>query len=247
MVPYIDAHCHIDVYDDIDKVVENAKKVDVNIIVNNGLDVKTNRKTLALSKKFPEIKAALGFYPIDALKVNDEEIDKEIDFIREHKDEIVAIGEVGMDFKYDQENKERQKKIFSKFINLAKELDKPIMVHTRKAEIECIELLEEMKAKKVILHCFTGKKKYIERIKKNKWYMTISTSVVYSEQFQEFVKMMPLDLLFCETDSPFNHPFREEKNEPSTIPEAYKKIAELKGMTLEEVRNNIYMNWQRII
>ena len=103
---------------------------------------------MGLSSKFKEIKAALGIYPLDALKLTDEEIDAEIDFIKENKERVVAIGEVGLDFK---ENKEPDRQIgnFEKFINLARELDVPIIVHSRKAEEKCIEILEKSGIKKI--------------------------------------------------------------------------------------------------
>ena len=244
MVSFIDFHCHIDFYENTDEIIKNARESNVNIILNNGINREANRKTIALSKKYSEVKACLGLYPIEALKLTDKEIDEEINFIK--KQNITAIGEVGMDFAHSQE-KEKQKNIFRKFIKLSKELDKPIIVHSRKAELECIELLEEEKAKKVVMHCFTGKKKLIERIEKNNWFLTIPTMVVYSEQTQEFVKMISISQLLCETDSPYLHPERKDDNEPANVVEAYKKVAEIKNMTLEEVKNVIFMNWQKLI
>ena len=247
MATFIDAHCHVDVFLFLGKKVENAREKNVNIMISNGINKETNRKTLELSEKYSEIKAALGLYPIEALKLDDNEIDEEINFIIENREKIIAIGEVGMDFAHDNKNIERQKNILDKFIDLAKKIDKPIIVHSRKAEKECIEMLEKKQAKKVVMHYFSGKFKLVERIVKNDWLITIPSSVVYSEHFQNIVKKVPLSSLLCETDSPHSHPLRKEKNEPKFVVEGYKKIAEIKGMDILEVRNNMFMNYQKLI
>jgi TatD DNase family protein len=242
MPKFIDVHCHLDMCKDIDQIISNAKENNV-IILSHGVNIDSNRKQIELKNKY-NIKIALGFYPIDALKFSDEEINKEIEFIKKQKPS--AIGEVGLDFKYDQEHIERQKQIFEKFIVLSKELDIPIVVHSRKAELECIEILEKHNVKKVIMHCFSGKKRLVQRIEKNNWFLSIPANVVSSNQFQQNVEIVSLTNLFCETDSPYLHPFKEENNEPSNVIESYKKIAEIKKITIEELKNIIFMNWQRI-
>ena len=110
---FIDVHCHLDLLKDIDSSVSSASEKDVRI-VTAGVDKNTNRKSLELSEKYENVSSCLGIYPIDALKMSDSEIDAEIEFIRENKDKIVGIGEVGIDYK-ESEEKEKQKKIFSKF------------------------------------------------------------------------------------------------------------------------------------
>lgn len=228
---------------DIDNCVKNAHDNGVDIILTQGTDVKTNREALKLAEKYNEVKACLGIYPIDALKMSDKEIDKEIDFIRKNKDKLAGIGEVGIDFKEDSENHERQKETFRKFVELSIELDKPIIIHSRKAELECIEILENMKARKVIMHCFCGKRKLVERILKNNWYLTIPTSVKNGEQFQDNARNVLIKQLFCETDSPFLHPDKKENNEPSNVFVSYEKIAEIKGMKISEVKDKIFENY----
>jgi len=188
----------------------------------------------------------LGIYPIDALKLTDDEINKEIDFIRKNKNKIIAIGEVGIDLKHS-DNLKKQKINFSKFIFLAEELDKPLIVHSRKAEKEVIEILEKLNAKKVIMHCFCGKKKLVERIVSNKWFLSIPANVTMNTQFQEIIKITPINQLFCETDSPFLHPEKGKRNnEPKNIIESYKKIAEIKRLSLEKVKEKIWENYERI-
>lgn len=248
---FIDIHCHLEAVKEMEKEVKNADEKDVKIILTQGTDVKTNRNALGLAEKYENVKACLGLYPIDALKMKDEEVEKELDFIRKNTDKIAGIGEVGMDFKESMNEKEheKQEKIFRKFVKLSIELGKPIIIHSRKAEEKVIEILEDEKAKKVVMHCFCGKRKLVERIVKNEWYLTIPTNVTYSTQFQDNAKIVPISHLFCETDSPFLHPdknVKEWKNTPENVVYAYEKIAEVKKIKLDEVRKKIYENYLRL-
>jgi TatD DNase family protein len=265
MTLFIDLHCHLDHYyfkEDIDKVIERAKSAGLKFIVTSGINPETNKIALDLCKKYDILKPSLGIYPITALqkeidsgdfplKKNIFDIDKEIEFIKKNKKKIVAVGEVGLDYLWEkkEEQQKNQKELFEKMIALAESLKKPIVIHSRKAERDCIDMLESSTLKKVILHCFCGKKKLVERAEDNGWYFTIPTNVTRSEQMQSIVRNVSLSQLFCETDSPYLSPFKDEKrkrNEPSFVIESYKKIAEVKGLVLEEVEKNIFMNWQKV-
>jgi len=243
---YIDLHGHTDFYKDeeIPAIVKDANEKNV-MIVDSGAHPHMNKRVLELAEKYGW-KVTLGLYPIDVIKLEDSDIDKEIDFIRKNKSKIIGIGEVGLDFKEDLHNWERQKEVFRKVIRLAKEIDKPLIVHSRKAEKEAIEILEEEKAVKVVMHCFSGSFKLIERIIANKWFMTIPTNVTFSEHFQKAIGMVPIEQLFCETDSPYLHPKKERNNVPGNVIESYKKVAEIKGLGLDEVRDRIWSNFERL-
>lgn len=213
------------------------------ITLTQGVNPKSNKKVLEISALYNITKPALGIYPVDALKLSDEQIDSEIESIRKNKP--LAIGEVGLDLKHGN-NIEKQKEILNKFINLAKELDVPIILHSRKAEKETIELLESSKYNKVIMHCFNGNMELVQKIIDNGWYFSIPTIVKYSEHFQKVIQKTPIEQLFCETDSPFLHPDKKPNNEPSNIIEAYKKIAEIKEMKLKEVEKQIEKNYKNL-
>ena len=254
----IDVHSHLDhplLINKIEEIVNRAKSAGLKRIITNGINPETNRKCLELSKKYDIVKCGMGIYPRDALKKEmeagespsrfaDFDIDQEIDFIRKNKNNIVAISEVGLDF-VNGESK-GQIEDFEKMIKLTEELNKPIVVHSRKAELKCIEILESSKSKKIVMHCFCGKKSLVKRIAGNGWYLTVPTTVVRSQQFQELVANVPITQLFCETDSPYLSPFKEQMNEPAFVAESYKKFAEIKQMSFEEVVNSIYMNWQKV-
>ena len=242
---YIDVHCHLDLLDNIEKIIARAEKLGIGIIVANSVNYETNRKILELSAKFPIVKAALGVYPIDALKMSSKGLNEEINFIRQNKDKISAIGEVGLDFKESDERKEQEENLM-KFIALSKELDKPLIIHSRKAEDRCIELLERTMAKKVIMHCFCGTKKAIKKIAENGWFLSVPANVNHSIQFQELVKETPIEHLFCETDSPFLHPEKGSGNSPENVIVSYKKIAELKNLSLKDVEKKIEDNYNKL-
>ena len=248
---FIDVHCHLDYYVDekIKKIVEKAKKANVNIIITNGTNKKSNRKSLELAEKYKEVNVALGLYPLEALQLSEKEINDELKFIENNKNKITAVGEVGLDFK-ETEEKEKQVQVFKKIIHLAQKIDKPLIIHSRKAEKEVIEILEEARAKKVIMHCFSGKKSLIERIKQNNWSMSIPANVKFSEHFQMAVKILPIENLLCETDSPFLSPFKQQSekpnNEPANVVESYKKIAEIKGLTLKQTEKLIEKNYEKL-
>jgi len=254
----IDVHSHLDhhlLISKIDEIVKRAKNAGLKHIITNGINPETNRICLELSKKYDIVECGMGIYPRDALKneieaggypikLEDFDIDEEINFIKKNKNHIKAISEVGLDFVNGESR--QQIEDFQKMIQLSEELNKPIVIHSRKAEQKCIEMLESSKNKKIVMHCFSGKKSLVKKIVDNGWYLTIPTVVVRAFQFQENIKLVPITQLFCETDSPYLSPYKEQVNEPAYVVESYAKIAELKGMDLTEVVNNIYMNWQKV-
>ena len=246
---FIDVHCHIDFCEKegvLSAFIERARKAQVRTIITNGVNPESNRSALALARSTKEIQVALGLYPIDALTLTDAQIEQELDFIREKRNEIVAIGEVGMDFKEDEKDHERQRDIFRKIVLLAQELQKPLIVHSRKAEEACIDILERMKAEKVIMHCFSGKWKLVERVVAHPWFLTIPTSVIASEHFQRIALEIPLTRLFCETDAPYLHPDKHWPNEPALVVRAYEKLAAIKGVPLEDVQVVLQRNYEKL-
>ncbi len=249
----IDAHCHLDpfFYNDVEQVIERCRKNNVKAIAG-GIDPFTNRHVLELKQKYPDvIFPSLGLYPRDALRKEAEQanavleleydFEKELGFIRSNKDKIIAVGEIGMDFKNGADVKEQEHR-FRKLIELAIEMEKPVVIHSRKAEEEVIRILEEFKYKKVVMHCFCGKQPFAKRVRENGWYFSIPTSIVRDEHFQKIVKETPIRLLLTETDSPFLSPFKDVRNEPSFVIETVKKIAQLKNITEEDVATLVMRN-----
>ncbi len=254
---FIDIHCHIDHprFNDLDKTIENARKAGLKIILTNGINPETNRKTLEIAKKYDIVKPALGIYPVNQLvkeikegtypiKVEEFDVDSEISFIEKNKDNILAIGESGLDG-LDRKNILEQKSVFEKLIKLSEKIKKPIIIHSRKAEQDVIDMIESSNAK-VLLHCFSGRKHLVKKAADLGYYFSIPTNVVRAQNFQIITQIVDINQLFCETDAPYLSPFKEKRNEPGFVVESYKKIAEIKGMQLKEVMNNIWMNFEKL-
>lgn len=257
---YVDCHCHLthDYFKDkLDKVLERAKEEGVREVVTSGVNTASNKKVLELADKYKMVKASAGIYPIDALGLEADEtglarqtepinLEEEFKFIKENKDKFVVVGEVGLDFHWDKEHHKEQKDNFRKVIKFVEKLGKPILVHSRKAEKECVEMLEGSSVKKVILHTFMGSKKLVKKAVDNGWYFSIPTLIVRLEHFQMVAEMVPLDRLLTETDAPWLSPFRGKKNEPAFVKEVVKKIAEVKEMDKQEVADKVYSNFKSV-
>lgn len=255
----IDAHAHLDRFseEELKGVIDRAKKANVSAIITQGINHENNLVVLDLAKKFSIVKPALGLYPLNALNVEvikgyDDydrntkfDVDSTLEFIKKNKSKILAIGEIGLDFKFSQD-KENQIKNFNKIIELSEKIKRPLIVHSRGAEKECIDLLEEFKAKKVVLHMFSGNKKLILRGEKLGFHFSVPCIINKSEHFQMLVKMVNINQLLTETDCPWLSPFSDKKNEPSFIKHTIEKIAEIKKFDKIEVENNIFMNYQNL-
>src|SRR3989338_2126914 len=254
----IDIHCHLDhpKFNDLGKVIENARKSGLKILLTNGINPETNRKALEIAKKYDIVKAALGIYPVSQLareikegnypiKLEEFDVDKEIEFIEKNKDNILAIGEIGLDG-LDKENINEQKAIFEKLVSLAEKIKKPVIVNSRRAEQEVVGVLESSNCRKVLLHCFSGKRRLVKKAADLGYHFSVPTNIVRAQNFQLMAERVDISQLFCETDSPYLSPFQGVRNEPAFVVESYKKIAEIKKMEVQEVANNIWMNFQRL-
>ena len=180
----VDVHTHLDFpefEEDLDKVIKIAENSGFKVIITNGTNPETNRRVLEISKKYEIVKPALGMYPSTAIKLSEQEIEQEIEFIKKNKP--IAIGEVGLD-NHRVGDIEIQKEVLKQFIQLSLDLDIPVIIHSRKAEEETIKVLEEMNAKKVIMHCFSGNKELTERAIKNGWMFSIPPTIVRNKTFK---------------------------------------------------------------
>ncbi len=249
---FIDVHAHLDRFseEELDKVIKNAIDNNISTIIASGIDPNSNRKVLEISKKYDIVKASIGIYPPDAFETetntkNNYDTDEELKFIEENKNNIVSIGEIGLDYATGS-NKEQQIEVFKKQLELAKKLDLPVIIHSRKAEAEVLEILEKHEMKKVLIHCFCGKKSLIKKGAELGYFFSVPTNVVRAQNFQELVKMVNINQLLTETDTPYLSPFKDKQNEPAFVVESVKKIAEIKGFEVDEVENNIILNYKRL-
>jgi TatD DNase family protein len=263
---FVDVHAHLDHgrFDkDLDEVVERAKKKGC-LVITSGVNVSTNRRVLELEDKYDNVFASFGIYPVDALAkelevgeadgfVRDLEkfdVEKELAWIEENADKCVAIGEIGLDYNWKdfqtEEMREKQKEVFRKVLELARKIGKPVVVHSRKAEEDAIEILEEIGIKNVVMHCFNGRKSLIKRCVENDWYFSVPPVIMRLEHFQTLVGLVPLEQLLTETDAPYLSPVAGERNEPANIAVTVKEIAKIKELNEEEVAEQIFNNAEKV-
>ncbi|MBI4148469.1 TatD family hydrolase [Candidatus Woesearchaeota archaeon] len=262
---FVDVHCHLNhkQFDpDLDAVIDRARQAGVVRMICAGVNPATNREVLALAKKHPDVvRCSLGVYPIDALNIQlfspDEMglshtsnfvLDDELEFIRKNKDLIVAVGEAGLDYKWDEPKKraDEQKKNFVRVIELCEKIKKPLVVHSRRGEADCLALLESSTLRRVDLHCFEGNKKLIKKAIDLGFYFSIPPVIQRLQHFETVVKEASISNLLTETDAPWLSGVVGVRNEPANVANTVKKIAELKGFTVEETANSILLNYKKL-
>lgn len=248
-----DTHVHLnaDQYEeDLQEVIERAKHEKVNNMVVVGFDRKTIQKAMELVEQYDFIYAAVGWHPVDAIDMTEEDLTW-IEELASH-DKVVAIGEMGLDYHWDKSPKDIQKEVFRKQIQLAKRVKLPIVIHNRDATADVVEILREEDAKEVggIMHCFTGSLEVAKECMEMNFYISFGGPVTFknAKKPKEVVKEIPLDRLLIETDCPYltPHPYRGKRNEPSYVRFVAEEIAGLRGMTLEEVAEKTTANAKKL-
>ncbi len=240
----VDVHAHLWIIGEAERklAVARAEEKGVKAIINNSVDAASNRKSLQLQEEFEIVKAALGLYPVDALKMSDSEIDAELKFMEKNSGSFVAVGEIGLDYQ-ETEDRKRQHDIFEKQLKLANKLGKPAIVHSRKAEKEVVDTLIGCGSRKVILHAFHGSVKLVKVGVDSGFSFSIPSNIVRSSHFQKIAEIVPLQSLFTETDAPFLSPFKDGRSEPAYVEMSVRKIAEIKKDSAEDVAGQLYANY----
>ncbi|XP_036398629.1 tatD DNase domain containing 3-like isoform X2 [Megalops cyprinoides] len=248
MKGFIDCHCHISATEfdnDIEDVIEKSKQVGILGLVAVAEHAGEFEKIIQLSERFPGfVFPCLGVHPVQGVPPEPqrgatlEDLDAALPLIEKHKDRLLAIGEVGLDFTprflSSDKGKEEQREVLIRQAEIAKRLDLPLNVHSRSAGRPTIHLLKEQGVEKALLHAFDGKPSVaIEGVKAG-YYFSIPPSIVRSEQ-QKLVKQLPLESICLETDSPALGPEKQVRNEPRNITVSAEFIAKVKGVPLEQV------------
>jgi len=244
----IDTHAHIcdaDFDPDREEVLTRAETCGVSAIVAVGENLKDAQKNLALGECFPVIRPAAGLYPTH---LDLRAAERMVEFIRISRKRLWAIGEVGLDFWKikDGADRECQREIFVRFIDLSLELDLPLNVHSRSAGRHAVQMLLERGAERVQLHAFDGKASSALPGVEAGYFFSIPPSLLRSTQKQKLVRKLPLESLLVETDSPVLGPDPGVRNEPANIRQAVLGIAELKSVSEEEMIRALHENTQRL-
>ena len=230
----VDTHCHLSKkdYNNLDEVIKNID----GIIIISGCDDETNGEVIEIVNKYETVYGTLGIHPEEIDKLTD----NSFEFIERNLNnpKIVAIGEIGLDYYWNKENKKEQQKVFRKQLEIAKKYNIPVVVHSRDAIEDTYNILKDYKLKGDI-HCFGSSLEMANKFIKLGYKIGIGGVLTFknSLKLKEVVKNISLDSILLETDSPFlsPEPFRGKKNEPKNVEYVAKKIAELKNVSFEEV------------
>ena len=249
----IDSHCHLDhepLYSNLDKVIKRSKEVGIEKILTICTTLNSFTKIKEIVKKDEIIFGTYGIHPHEAKndKVTSDLIIKEIQ--KNHK--IIGIGETGLDFYYNHSNKIEQVKSLEEHIKAAIKLQIPLIIHSRNSEEETLEIFNNYKNEKlkILMHCFTGSKVFAEKLLAFDIYFSASGIITFknSQDLQETFKIIPLDKLLIETDSPFltPEPFRGKKNEPAFVRYTAEKLASIKKIDTQELINTTTSNFKTL-
>ena len=230
----IDTHCHLSYedYENLDEVIKNMN----GIMIASGCDDKTNKEVLELTQKYPNVYGTLGIHPSEIDSINHasfEIIEKNI-----NNPKIVAIGEIGLDYYWVKDNKEKQKEIFIKQLDLAQKYNKPVVIHTRDSVQDTYDILKKYKLKGTI-HCFSSSLEMAKEFIKIGYKIGVGGVITFknSVKSQEIVKELDLKDILIETDSPYltPEPYRSKRNKPEFVYYVAQKISELKKIKIEDV------------
>ncbi|EFM39083.1 hydrolase, TatD family [[Eubacterium] yurii subsp. margaretiae ATCC 43715] len=247
-----DTHAHLDseqFEEDFEDIIQNIINNNISLIVNPGCDLPTSKKSVELSEKYDFIYSAVGFHPHEA-KYMDEEAINEIERLANSNKKVVSIGEIGLDYYYDFSPRDIQEDVFIKQMALANKLNLPFIIHSRDASNDTFEMVKKYKNNvDCVLHCYSQSKEMAKLYLDLGCYLSFAGPVTFkkSTNLQEVAKYAPLDRIFIETDSPYlsPEPKRGKKNEPSNVIYTGKKIAELKGISEEQLFKSTYNNGVR--
>ena len=252
----IDSHCHLEYMEDVDAVVAEAKQRGVTAMVASTADIKHVEKIMTIKKKYPDfVFVCLGFHPEVMIKYTQSDIERYMQFIRTNRDKISAIGEVGLDYNWvsSPDEQRRSRQVFIKFIELAKELDLPMVIHSRNGKdktdgpadaiSEVINILIDNAMTSVMLHCFSGSETNLRAAVEQGWMISFATLVCKSDKHKRLAKLVPMEQMLLETDSPWLDPDSPELiNRPWKIERSAEVIAELRNTTKEHVLRQTEQN-----
>jgi len=249
----IDSHCHLDhspLFDDIDNVIKRSKEVGIEKLLTICTTIKSFEKIKLLLKRDDIIFGTYGIHPHEANndKVNSDIIIKEV----KNNNKIIGIGETGLDFYYNHSDKDEQITSFEEHIKASIKLNIPLIVHSRNAEKETLEVFSKFKNKnlKILMHCFTGSKEFAENLLSFGTYFSASGIITFknSLELQNTFKHIPLDRILIETDSPYLAPVpnRGKQNEPSYIKYTAQKLADIKNISNLDLIKNTTSNFNNL-
>ncbi|MCG2813670.1 MAG: YchF/TatD family DNA exonuclease, partial [Thermodesulfovibrionales bacterium] len=274
----LDTHCHLEMAEfdeDRDAVIQRAKEAGIDAVITVGSDLKGNIGSLRLSEKYDFIYSSVGIHPHDAKDFTEEIYNKIRTWATEYRiqksspplppfskggrggitnseliSKVVAIGETGLDYHYDNSPRDIQKEVFKRHLLLAKELELPVIIHSREAKKDTLEILGDSGINRGVLHCFSGDMDMAEKAMEMGLYISIAGPVTFknAKKLRETAEAIPDDYLLIETDAPYltPEPFRGRRNEPAFLVNTAEKIAEMRRVSLEDIARITTLNAKRL-
>ncbi len=246
-----DTHSHYDdkAFDkDQEEVLGLAHEAGVGLIVDPGCDAESSEAAIALAERFDFVYAAVGCHPEELASCSEEAYARIAELARHPK--CVAIGEIGLDYYWDDTHKEEQKALFRRQIQLALELCKPIIVHDREAHGDCMEIVRDYPELRGVFHCYSGSAEMAKELLKRGWYLGFDGPVTYKNARKtiEVLEICPLDRMLIETDSPYLSPvpLRGKRNDSRNLRYVIEKIAEVRGERPERIEQITWENGKRL-
>ncbi len=238
---YFDSHAHYDdrrFKEDRDTLLsQTLPEAGVDFLVNIGCDLRTSKASIALAHKYDYIFATVGFHPHELHDINSQSIDELRKLAKDKK--VVAIGEMGLDYHYDTHPREVQKFWFLQQLRLAEELDLPVVIHSREASKDTFDIIERSPIRKGVIHCYSGSAPMALDYVEMGYYIGIGGVVTFptAKKLVEVVEKIPLEKIVIETDCPYLTPApnRGKRNDSTQLQYVVQKIAEIKGVSVEEV------------
>jgi TatD DNase family protein len=249
---FLDSHAHYNderFEEDRDELIKKIYDEGITKIVNAGYSVESSKQAIKTSENYNFMYATVGISPNDIENLKNEDL-QEIEDLAKNK-KVVAIGEIGLDYYWNKENKELQKQVFKSQIEIANKLDLPIVIHTREAIYDTLDILKNNKCnKKGVFHCCPLNVDLVREGLKLGFYISFAGPITFknSKNAEEIIKMVPLDKMLIETDSPYlsPEPLRGRRNDSRNVKYIAQKIADIKGITLEEVSKTTYKNAEEL-
>tara|TARA_B110000196_G_scaffold307445_1_gene307088 strand:+ start:349 stop:1125 length:777 start_codon:yes stop_codon:yes gene_type:complete len=251
MTSFIDTHCHLDKLDSTpEEAVNEAKDAGVKRMLTISVDEPSLDFVSNAVQQFPEVYGSVGFHPHDASAMSDS-LENKIRQLAQDEDKLIAIGEIGLDYHYLSCPVEVQQRVFRQQLMLAEELNLPVVMHSREAEADTLNILKEIPVKSLgVAHSFTSSFEMARTLVEMGWYLGINGIVTFknTEDLREVVRWLPLEKMLLETDSPFLTPvpFRGKPNKPAHIPVIATFISELRDISLQELAEQTNENAQRL-
>lgn len=252
--PLFDTHAHLDfpkLFDQLDDVIDRATDAGVRRMVAIGASrgLESNHNALAIARRFEHIQCTAGIHPHEA-HICDDQVFRTIADEFAALDDVVAIGETGLDYYYDKAPKDTQKAVFRRFCQLANEVDKPIIIHSREADDDTIEILSDEGCSKGIIHCFTGSRRMAHQAVELGFYISFSGIATFksAQNLRDIAAELPADRILVETDAPYlaPAPHRGRTNEPANVQHTAAALADARGDDLDAFRRQTYENGCRL-